>query len=218
MKITGHSFQDLVGGLRPDERHGSAFQLLDPGVEGTFGVRDGAEGTAADHPTGDLREPAFDDVEPARIGRSGAGGSGGLPAATSPAIPLSIKRFRHFVTVYSQIASHCATSLFDVPSADSGMIRVRKATACAVVWYRANDSKAFRSSSVTTNGLLGRPRSAMRNTILFIGLMTQNTSQTSGASRTTTTESSLTPPAARVQASSPSDSSRWTIRPFLRST
>ena len=88
-------------------------------------------------------------------------GRPGRGSSDRPSSRWRTNRPRHLVTVWGQIPSCSATALFVAPSAQASTIRARKASAWALVRRRAQRSRVCRSSSVSTSGALGRPRSAI---------------------------------------------------------
>jgi hypothetical protein len=91
----------------------------------------------------------------------------GRGSSNSPSRRRATKRARHFPTVTALTRSRAATALLVVPSsAQARMIRARSANAWAVFLRLVSRSRVCRSSWDSSRGGLGRPRSAMRTSML----------------------------------------------------
>src|ERR1039457_5879585 len=93
----------------------------------------------------------------------------GTPDRYSSARPLrrlSTKRWRHLPTVGLEHLSSAATISFVFPSAQANTIFDLSARACGLFGRRAQRERVSRSSSDSTRGTFGRPRSAMRTSIV----------------------------------------------------
>src|ERR1039457_491685 len=96
----------------------------------------------------------------------------GTPGRYSSAKPC--RRFwtnleRHLPTVGLEHLSSAATTSFVFPSAQANTIFDLKARACGLFGRRAQRERVSLSSSDSTRGAFGRPRSAMRNSIVAHG-------------------------------------------------
>src|ERR1039458_8000000 len=96
----------------------------------------------------------------------------GTPGRYSSAKPC--RRFwtnleRHLPTVGLEHLSSAATTSFVFPSAQANTIFDLKARACGLFGRRAQRERVSLSSSDSTRGAFGRPRSAMRTSIVAHG-------------------------------------------------
>ena len=78
MKKSSESFEDVLGGLGPDERPGVVVPGLHPAPDVGFEGVDAAMVTALEQVFGEVGEPAFDLVEPAGVGRGVVQGEPGV--------------------------------------------------------------------------------------------------------------------------------------------
>ena len=69
LKKSSESFEDVFGGLGPDEWSGVVVPGLHPGSDIGFERLDASVVTALEQVLGEVGEPAFDLVEPAGVGR-----------------------------------------------------------------------------------------------------------------------------------------------------
>src|SRR3954447_22828420 len=93
----------------------------------------------------------------------------GTPERCSSANPtsrLATNRDRHLPTVASLHPSSAATAWLVLPWAHASTIRDRNARLWGLLGRRAHRSRVSRSSSDSTRAALGRPRSAMRTSIV----------------------------------------------------
>jgi hypothetical protein len=95
----------------------------------------------------------------------------GRPGRGSSARPSSrwrTNRPRHLVTVWGQMPSCSATAWLVLPSAQASTILQRSARAWELLARRAQRCRVWRSSSVSTSGVFGLPRSAMPGSLPLI--------------------------------------------------
>src|SRR5215218_5852708 len=93
----------------------------------------------------------------------------GTPERCSSARPVSrlaTNRDRHFPTVAWLQPNSAATTWFVLPSAQPNTILDRNARLCGLFGRRAQRPSVSRSSSERTRAALGRPRAAMRTSIV----------------------------------------------------
>ncbi len=93
----------------------------------------------------------------------------GRGSSNSPSRRSSTNRLRHLPTVAELTFNSAATCLFIFSLAQPRTIRARNANAWAVFRRLTSRSNVSRSSSVRTSGAFGRPRSAMRTSIVSHG-------------------------------------------------
>src|ERR1017187_3264330 len=93
----------------------------------------------------------------------------GTPGRYSSARPCRrfwTKRARHLPTVGLEHLSSAATTSFVFPSAQASTIFALSARACGLFGRRAQRERVSLSSSDSTRGAFGRPRSVMRTSIV----------------------------------------------------
>ena len=88
-------------------------------------------------------------------------GAPGRGSSTSPSSRSATNRDRHLPTVGRDTRSAAATSVLLAPAAQPSTIRERSARRWELFGRRAQRASVSRSSSVTTNSAVGRPRPAI---------------------------------------------------------
>src|ERR1035438_10361032 len=118
----------------------------------------------------------------------------GTPGRYSSAKPC--RRFwtnleRHLPTVGLEHLNDTATTSFVFPSAQANTIFDLKARACGLFGRRAQRERVSLSSSDSTRGAFGRPRSAMRTSIVAHGEEARRVGRSGGQDRPSIREKCL---------------------------